>query len=416
MRIAVIGAGAAGLMAAAAAGSSGADTTVYERNDMAGKKLLIAGKGRCNFTRDCSVQELVEGFEPNGKFLYSALSAFGPTRLCELMVSLGVDYKVERGKRVFPVSDKASDVRDALLKHALEAGASFAFGRRIARISVDSGRVTGVVDNAGRPIPYDRVICATGGASYPGTGSTGDGYTMAEQVGHTVSKLFPALVPMETLEPWSRSLAGLALRNVELTLMDSGCKVGQEFGEMLFTHTGVSGPIVLSLSRKVCQAVRHDGVFPPGRFVLSLDLKPALDEPTLTSRVQRDLVAMSKKQLRNSLDRLMPKALVEHVIREAKVDETTPANQVTVEQRAALVSVLKGMKITVARTRPLEEAIITSGGVSTVEVDPRTMESRKVHGLFFAGEVLDIDAPTGGYNLQAAFATGRLAGLCAARD
>jgi len=394
----------------------GADVTVYERNTVAGKKLLIAGKGRCNFTRDCSVQELVDGFGKNGKFLYSALSAFGPADMCTLMSRLGVDYKVERGKRVFPVSDRAADVRDALLAYAESSGASFAMGCRIASIEVKDRRVAGVIGADGRRYAADRVILATGGASYPGTGSTGDGYAMAEALGHTVRPLLPALVPLETQEEWPRSLSGLSLRNVRLTLADQGRIVGQEFGEMLFTHFGVSGPIVLTLSRAICEAMRRDGSHHPGRFTLRLDLKPALDESTLAARLQRDLAANSRRQLKNSLNALLPKALIEPVIWQSGVPEETTANQVTAEQRRALVTALKGMPMSVACARPLEEAIVTSGGVVTREVMPNTMESRLVGGLYFAGEVLDLDGPTGGYNLQAAFSTGRLAGISSARS
>ncbi len=253
-----------------------------------------------------------------------------------------------------------------------------------------------------------------GGISYPGTGSTGDGYVLAAQAGHTIVRPLPALVPMETVEDWPGAIAGLNLRNVELTLYDGGRRIGQEFGEMLFTHFGVSGPLVLSLSRAVCRSLRESETLTEGRFTLSIDLKPALDEATLIRRIQRDLVASSKKQLRNSLGMLLPKSIIPVVISLAKVDETTPANQITSGQRLALVTAIKQMPLTVLRTRPAEEAIVTSGGVELREVDPRTMESKLLPGLYFAGEALDIDAPTGGYNLQAAFSTGRLAGLSAA--
>lgn len=415
MRVAVVGAGAAGLMAAAAAALGGAAVTVYERNSMAGKKLLIAGKGRCNFTRDCPIDELIEGFAPNGKFLYSALSTFGPESVCKLLQGLGVDYKVERGKRVFPQSDRAADVRDALLANAQRSGALLEFGHRIVGVEVSEGQVAAAVDASGAKHRADSVVLTTGGASYPGTGSTGDGYAIAASLGHTVSQLLPALVPLETVEGWPRSLMGLSLKNVEATLEDGGRDVASEFGEMLFTHFGVGGPIVLSLSRKICSALRAEGDTRPGRFALRIDLKPALDAPALSARVQRDLAAASKRQLKNALDALLPKALIEHVIRESGVNGATLANQVTVEQRSALVLTLKGMRVGIARTRPLEEAIVTSGGVCTREVDPGTMQSRLVRGLYFAGEVLDLDAPTGGYNLQAAFSTGRLAGISAAR-
>ena len=410
----MIGAGAAGLMAAAAAADAGANVTVYERNEMAGKKILVSGKGRCNFTRDCSPQELVEGFGRHGRFLYSALSSLGPAHMCALMESLGVPYKIERGRRVFPTSDRASDVRDALYDRAVGSGARFAFSRRIARLAVEGRSVVGVVDTRGAVFRADAVICASGGASYPATGSTGDGYAFARQAGHSVNEPIPALVPIETVEEWPRPLAGLALRNVEVTLLDGGRTRGREFGEMLFTHYGVGGPIILTLSRAVCQAQRSRREAEPGRFTLSIDLKPALSEETLNRRIQRDLAVMSRKQLKNSLDMMLPKALIPAVIHFAEVDETTPANQVTAAERAALVGALKRLRLAVLGPRPLEEAIVTCGGVELSEVDPRTMESKLMRGLFFAGEVLDVDGPTGGYNLQAAFSTGHLAGISAA--
>lgn len=410
----MIGAGAAGLMAAAAAASAGANVTVYERNRVAGQKILVSGKGRCNFTRDCSVQELVEGFAPRGAFLYSALSSFGPAQMCSLMDNLGVPYKIERGRRVFPASDRAHDVRDALYNRALSSGARFAFGRRIARLATEGEAIAGVIDTRGAQEDANAVIIATGGASYPGTGSTGDGYALAVQAGHGVHEPMPALVPIETVDTWPRALAGLSLRNVEVALFDAEREMSREFGEMLFTHFGVSGPIILTLSRAVCQAARSCRRVQPGRFSLSIDLKPALDLATLDRRVQRDLVAMSRKQLKNSLDLLLPRALVPMVIGLAGVDGSTPANQVTTAHRAALVGALKQLRMTVRRPRPLEEAIVTSGGVELRQVDPRTMESKLVSGLFFAGEVLDVDGPTGGYNLQAAFSTGHLAGVSAA--
>ncbi|MEA4882198.1 MAG: aminoacetone oxidase family FAD-binding enzyme [Clostridia bacterium] len=413
-RIAVVGAGAAGLMAAQAAAGASAYVTVYERNSIAGKKLLIAGKGRCNFTHDGPAQEIVDAFDRDGRFLYSALSDFGPQELCELMKSLGVDYKVERGKRVFPVSDRASDVRDALLSSAQRLGAQFVFGSRASRLLIEGGAAAGFEDYEGHQVQADAVIIATGGASYPGTGSTGDGYGLARQAGHAVKPPLPALVAMETVEAWPGNLAGLSLKNVELTLYDHGREAGREFGEMLFTHWGVSGPIVLSASRAVCTSLRSSQGLAKGRFTLAIDLKPALDEQTLDRRVTRDLREASRKQLKNSLDELLPKALIPVVIAISGIDETTTANQVTTEQRSRIVHVLKALPLTVKRTRPLEEAIVTSGGVELSSVDSRTMESKLVSGLYFAGELLDLDAPTGGYNLQAAFSTGHLAGLAAA--
>lgn len=414
MDVAIIGAGASGLMAAAAAAGAGADVVVYERNRIPGKKLLISGKGRCNITNDSPVADIVEAFGPGGRFLYSAMSDFGPEELQALLLSLGVECKVERGKRVFPVSDSAADVQNALYRHATNQGARFAFGRQITGLAVADGKVKGVIDSGGNNSWADAVIIATGGISYPGTGSTGDGYRIAAEAGHTIVQPLPALVPMETVEDWPGSVAGLSLRNVELSLYDRGRRIGREFGEMLFTHFGVSGPIVLSLSRAVCRSLRESEAIESGRFTLSIDLKPALDEATLHRRIQRDLVAASKKQLKNSLGMLLPHSIIPVVISLAQVDETIPANQITAAQRSALVETLKRMPLTVLKTRPIEEAIVTSGGIALREVDPRTLESKLLPGLYFCGEVLDIDAPTGGYNLQAAFSTGRLAGMSAA--
>jgi len=412
--IAVIGAGPAGLMAAVGAALLGRNVEIYEKNDIIGKKLLITGKGRCNVTNDCSIQDMVEAFAPNGRFLYSALNGFDVQDTKEFFENLGVELKVERGRRVFPVSDSAKDIRDAILKYAKKLGVVVIKNSGVKKVIAKDGKVTELVLSSSDRVSVNSVIIATGGASYPLTGSTGDGYQMAEALGHTIIPPLPALVPLETEEKWPQDLMGLALKNVELKLYDNDKLIGKEFGEMLFTHFGVSGPIVLTLSRHICSVLRKNIDFLNKKFVLSLDLKPALDEEVLDKRIQRDLLAASKKKLKNSLDKLLPLNLIPYIIKLSGVDPEVQANQVSKIQREALVKTLKNVEFHVSGTRPLAEAIVTSGGVKLSEVNSKNMESKLINGLYFAGEILDIDAVTGGYNIQAALSTGILAGKSAA--
>ncbi len=405
----IIGAGAAGLTAAAFAAQAGAKVTVAERNERPARKVMITGKGRCNVTNSCAMlNDLVASVPTNGRFLNGAFSRFMPSDTIELFESLGVELKVERGNRVFPVSDKAVDIVDALVKNAVQSGAEI-IHERVSSLVINDGKLEGAVFESGEKFSCTRVIVATGGLSYPQTGSTGDGYELARQAGHSIVEPRPSLVPLVCHEGFCSDLQGLSLRNIEITVINSENyrEIYRDFGEMLFTHYGVSGPVVLSASA-------HMKDITPGKYEIHIDLKPALTHEQLDARVQRDFLECANKNFINALDRLLPKKLVPVIVRLSRIKPSTKVNQVTKQQRAQLVALLKDLKVTVLRTRPVEEAIITCGGVDTKEIDPRTMQSKLLPGLFFAGEVIDVDAYTGGFNLQIAFSTGRLAGLSAA--
>lgn len=409
-KVLVVGAGAAGLMAAAAAAKRGAEVTVAERNERPARKVMITGKGRCNVTNSCNMlSDLVSNVVSNGRFLNGAFSRFMPCDTMELFESLGVELKVERGDRVFPVSDKAVDIVDALVKNAKESGAEI-IHERVERLVVSNGEIKGAVFESGERFDCSRVIVATGGLSYPLTGSTGDGYEFAKETGHNIIEPKPSLVPLVCHEGFCSDLQGLSLRNIEITVTDTENyrEVYRDFGEMLFTHFGVSGPVVLSASA-------HLKDIRPGKYEIHIDLKPALSHEQLDARILRDFLECSNKNYINALDKLLPKKLVPVIVRLSRIKPSTKVNQITKAQRAELVNLLKDLKVTVLKTRPIEEAIITRGGVDTKQIDPKTMQSKLVKGLFFAGEVIDVDAYTGGFNLQIAFSTGRLAGVSAAQ-
>lgn len=408
-KILIAGGGASGLAAAGFAAMNGADVTVIERNEKTAKKVMITGKGRCNVTNNCTLlNELISSVPTNGRFLFSAFSQFMPADTMDLFEQLGVELKVERGNRVFPVSDNAKDIADALGRFAFSNGA-VQLHCRVSELLVENSCVKGVKLEDGREITADRVIVATGGKSYPLTGSTGDGYIFAQQVGHAVTEPKPSLVPLECHEGFCTDLMGLSLRNVSISVTNTENfrEIYNDFGEMLFTHFGVSGPLILSAS---C----HMKDMAPKKYEIHIDLKPALSYEQLDKRIQRDFLEFSNKNFINSLDSLLPKKLVPVIVRLCGIKPSLKTNQVTKEQRGKLVNVLKDLKLTVKGFRPIDEAIITSGGVSVKEIDPKTMESKIVQGLYFAGEVIDVDAYTGGYNLQIAFSTGRLAGISAA--
>ncbi len=404
-RVAVIGAGAAGMMAAAKAAERGLDVTLIEKNGMVGKKLLISGKGRCNITNDTDLNGLIENIPGNGNFLYSAFYNFSNYDLISLLNERGLETKVERGGRVFPVSDSAKDVVDVFSRYATGNGARLMLGSVVSDISVKEGKVTGVTLKDGSELPFDSVIIATGGASYPGTGSTGDGYSMARKLGHTVTALKPSLIPLLAEEQWVMEMQGLSLKNVAITMYDKrNKKVFSDFGEMLFTHFGVSGPVILSASRHIMGYGYKD-------IKLVIDLKPALDEEMLDNRIVRDLAKYSRKQFKNCLDDLLPQKLIPAVIMLSGISSEKQVNQITREERKALAKVLKNLEISITGARSLKEAIVTAGGVETDEINPSTMESKLIKGLYFAGEVIDVDAYTGGFNLTIAFSTGCLAGM-----
>lgn len=411
-RVVVVGGGAAGLMAAVEAARAGASVVLLEKMPSLGRKLSITGKGRCNLTNNADRDRIIANMPGNGQFLYSALTAFGAKDTMVFFAELGVPTKTERGGRVFPASDRAADVVAAFRRELARLGVDVRLRAAVASILVEDGAASGVKLADGRTVPADAVILATGGASYPGTGSTGDGYRMAAEVGHTIVPLRPSLVPLETVEEWPREVQGLTLKNVTVrALAADGRALGEEFGELLFTHFGVSGPVVLTLSRAVTTYIERGGREPR----LGIDLKPALAAEALDRRLQRDFAAHARKHFANALDDLLPRRLIPIIIRLAGIPPARPVHQITRSERTTLVAVLKNLTLTVKGPRPLAEAIVTAGGVSTKEIDPRTLASKLVRGLYFAGEVIDVDGFTGGYNLQAAFATGRAAARAAAR-
>jgi predicted Rossmann fold flavoprotein len=412
-RVIVIGGGPAGLMAAGQAAGAGAETLLLEKMNRPGLKLRITGKGRCNLTNVAPPAEFMAHFGPNGRFLRQAFSRFGTSELVAFFEGLGLGTVTERGGRVFPASGRAQDVVEALLGWAKGRGVTLRTRSPVRRLVIEGGRAAGVEVSRppGQVYPAGAVIVATGGASYPGTGSTGDGYRLAGSAGHNIVPVRPALVPLETARDVAPRLQGLSLRNVALRVWVGGKKQAEAFGEMLFTHFGVSGPIVLAQSRSVVDALRaNKGV------ILSIDLKPALDRRKLDARLLRDLDAHGKQQFRTLLKGLLPKKLIPVCSDLTGIPADKVGHQITAQERKQLRNWLKDFRLEVTGYRPFAEAIVTAGGVDTREVDPRTMASRLVGGLYFAGEVLDVDADTGGYNLQAAFSTGWVAGHAAAQS
>ena len=408
-KVIVVGAGAAGLMAAGRAAEAGAETLLLEKMRRPGRKLEITGAGRCNLTNVSPLAEFIEHFEPNGRFLRQAFSQFFASELVDFFSERGLATVTERGGRVFPASGRAKDVVETLCRWVAERGVTVGTLSPVRRLLVDGHRVVGVGLPRGRVHRADAVVLATGGASYPATGSTGDGYELARSVGHKVVPIRPALVPLETAGRTARDLQGLSLKNVTLSARMDGKKQAQAFGEMLFTHFGLSGPIVLALSRKVVDALRAGE-----KVAVSIDLKPALDERQLEARLLRDLTAHGRQKFGTLLKGLLPRKLIPVCAESTGISPDKLAHQVTAPERKRLRVWLKDFRLDVTGHRPFEEAIITAGGVDTREVDPRTMASRLVDGLYLTGEVLDIDGDTGGYNLQAAFSTGWVAGRCAA--
>ena len=403
----IIGAGAAGLMAAVFAAGAGAEVTVLERNEKPGKKIYLTGKGRCNVTNDCTMEDFLREVPQNPRFLYSALSFFSPEDMKNLLAENGCPTVTQRGRRVFPATEKASDVTRTLVRVAQQRGTRILLNQRVKRLLIgEAGRVTGVETEEGAQRAADAVILATGGVSYPATGSTGDGYRFAAEAGHTVLPAMPSLIGLESKEAWPRELQGLSLKNVRITLKKGKKSLYSEQGEMLFTHFGFSGPLILEASCHLPADIRE--------CMLELDLKPGLTREQLNARVQRDLEAGSRKQIRNILPGLMPGSLAEIFPSICGLPAELPCNQVTASQREVLVNRMKTLPLDISGRRPIAEAVITRGGVSVKEVNPGTMESKLIPGLYFAGEILDVDAHTGGYNLQIAFSTGALAGHSAA--
>ena len=406
-RVVVIGGGAAGLMTAVIAGREGAKVTLLEKMNYVGKKMGITGKGRCNITNACDMSDFIKNTPGNGKFLYGAYERFTNEDLLQLLHDAGLETKVERGGRVFPASDSALDVRNTFMKLMKHYGVDVHLEEPVKKLLVDDGVVTGVVTDK-ETYHADAVVIATGGKSYPATGSTGDGYMLAAQVGHKITDIRPSLVPIVTEESWVKDLMGLSLRNVELSVVAKNKVQAKMFGEMMFTHFGITGPIVLSLSHTVGKLMRKKNI---GTIGLDINLKPALSPETLDKRLQKDFDLYSKKQLINGMKDLLPSRLIPLIIELAGIDPQKQINQISKEERQQIGYMLQHMPLTVKGLRPVEEAIVTAGGISLKEFNPKTMESKLVKGLYGAGEVLDIDAFTGGYNLQAAFSTGYVAAM-----
>ena len=406
--ILVIGGGASGMAAALFAARAGANVTLLERNEKLGKKVYITGKGRCNLTNDCALDDFLAEVPRNPRFLYSALSFLSPRDTMELMTENGCPVQVQRGQRVFPQSEKASDVTQALT-HALDkAGVRIRLNAGIRSMEIRNGRVQSLLLDSGETLGADAVILCTGGYSYPSTGSTGDGYRFAAQAGHTVTPPSPVLVGMETKEDWPRSLQGLSLKNVTLTLSRGKKTLYSNLGEMLFTHFGISGPLVLEGSCHLPD--------PPEGVSITIDLKPGLTESQLDARLLRDFAAAGKKQLHTELSSLLPARLADQFPALCGLSAALSCSQITQAQRAALVAVLKALPISLRRPRPVEEAVVTRGGVSVREINPGSMASKIIPNLYFAGEIIDVDAHTGGFNLQIAWSTGALAGHSAATE
>ncbi len=405
-RIIVIGGGAAGMMAAGTAAARGLNVKLIEQNKLLGKKLMITGKGRCNVTNACDdVRDLINNVPTNGAFLYSAFYGFTNHQTMDFFENLGVPLKVERGERVFPVSDKSVDIVSALRRFLIENNVEI-IRDRVDDILTADGMVNGVLTQKRGRIYSDSVILATGGMSYQSTGSTGDGYTWAENLGHEIIEPMPSLVPLETCENWYKELAGLTLKNVEIKVTDSrGKKVYTDFGEMMFAHFGLTGPIILSASAHMHKMGEEN-------YKLSVDLKPALDEKQLDMRIQRDFADELNRDFKNSLGGLLPSRLIPEIIKLSGIDPYKKVNSVTKGERSRLVAVLKNLEFNISGFCPIDSAIITSGGINVKEINPSTMESKLVSGLYFAGEIIDVDAYTGGFNLQIAFSTGHLAGSC----
>lgn len=409
-KIAIIGGGVAGLLAAITAADEGAKVMLFEKMPKVGLKMGITGKGRCNLTNSAPIMDFISKTPGNGKFLYSAYEAFSNEDLLSLLHGYGLATKVERGGRVFPASDDAQEVRHLFMKLLKDKKVDLHLEEPVSHLVVVDGAAKGVVTGKGR-YDADAVILCTGGASYPRTGSTGDGYRLAKEVGHKVTAIRPALIPLVCAEAWPKELQGLSLKNVTLSLDAGGRRKAEEFGEMLFTHFGITGPIVLSLSDKASQWISQCHA-----VSAAIDLKPALTQEVLDKRVLRDLEKHHLKQMAGALAELLPHRLIDVVLTLSGIPRELPVSELKKAQRMSLVQTMKSMKLTITGTRPIEEAIVTAGGISVKEVNPSTMESKKVKGLYFAGEVLDIHAFTGGYNLQAAFSTGHMAALSAAAE
>ncbi len=416
-KVIVIGGGPAGMMAAITAKENKNDVLIIEKNNQLGKKLLITGKGRCNITSSLEMDDFIKNTPGNGMFLYSAYQQYTNKDIIQFLKQQGLEVKEERGNRIFPVTDKSMDVLKCFTKKIKELDIEIKYNTKVEEILteiIDGETVVVGVKTDKEMIKANKIILATGGKSYPLTGSTGDGYRLAEKWGHSITPIKPSLVPLEVYDKAEcKELQGLSLRNVEIKLMDieKHKQIYEDFGEMLFTHFGVSGPTILSASAHLVRYKNIDKLFYEKKIVLKIDLKPALDEKKLNDRILRDFEEVKNKQFKNSLDKLLPQKLIPVVIARSKINPNKKVNEITKKEREELIKQIKDFEIIIKGFRPIEEAIITSGGIRIKEINPKTMESKKVKGLYFAGEIIDVDSYTGGFNLQIAYSTGYVAGL-----
>lgn len=401
-KIGIIGAGPSGIIAAGIAGSLGKDVTLIEKNERIGKKLFITGKGRCNITNSMPIEDFFDKVMRNKTFLYSSFYAFNNVDIMKLLEDYGLKIKIERGNRVFPASNKSSDVISTFHKFLQDKNVNIELNTKVEKISFTDNKFVALTSD--RKYIFDKLLLCTGGKSYPATGSTGDGYRFAKELGHSITPLRPSLIPIVLNDYWVKELQGLSLKNVKISAFSNGKLLYEEFGEMVFTHYGISGPIVLSMSNYLHKYLEKD-------IVIFLDLKPALDYEKLDNRILRDFNQNANKQIKNALDNLLPQKIIPLVISLSKIHPEKVINQITKEERKNLINILKGFPMNFKSFRPIEEAIITSGGISIKEINPSTMESKIIPGLFFSGEIIDVDALTGGFNLQIAYSTGYLAGI-----
>ncbi len=414
MKTLIIGGGPAGIIAGIKSAEEGNSVTILEKNNSLGRKLLITGKGRCNITSSIDISEFINNIPGNGRFLYSAFDNFNNKDIIQLLAQEGLKVKVERGNRVFPVTDNAQDVLNALLKKIKKLKINIKLNAKVNKIIVENNKAIGIVFNNQEKIYGDKIVLATGGASYPATGSTGDGYNMAKELGHTITEIKPSLVPLEAYEKNEcKKMQGLSLRNIGIKITDKEKNklIYEDFGEMLFTHFGVSGPVIISSSAHLIRYKNIEELLKNKKIELSIDLKPALTKEKLDDRILRDFAELKNKQVKNSLDKLLPQKLIPVALERLEIDKEKKVNEITKQERNKIVELLKNFNLTISEFRPISEAIITAGGISIKEINPKTMESKIIENLYFAGEIIDVDAYTGGFNLQIAYSTGYTAGI-----
>ncbi len=412
MKVVIIGGGPAGMLSAIKSAQEGNDVTILEKMNTCGRKLLITGKGRCNITNAIDIDEFIKNIPGNGKFLYSAFQNFNNQDIIKMLEKEGVHTKVERGNRIFPTSDKSMDVLNALLKTLKKLNVKIKTNTKVKEILVQENTVCGVITENNEKIEAQKVILATGGKSYPATGSTGDGYEMAKKLGHTITEIKGSLVPLKMYEVGiCKELQGLSLKNVKIHIKTENKKIYEDFGEMLFTHFGVSGPIILSASAVMLRYKNINKLLSEQKVKLQIDFKPALTNEKLDARIQRDFEKMKNKQFKNSLNELLPQKLIPVIIEKSGIDSDKHVNEITRTERLNLVVLLKNFELIIKDFKEIEEAIVTAGGISIKEINPKTMESKLINGLYFAGEIIDVDAYTGGFNLQIAYSTGYTAGM-----